>query len=264
MSNLASRSFTDSLRILFAKGIRYSTVIDVGCADGYFFLYHFANGLLPGAVPLNIDANTLYENSLRAIQQVTGGHYRICAITDHVGTVEITQSVHPYWASLRPENDAYWERVNKLSGTKSVIRATTLDTLKKELKLRPPFLLKLDVQGSEESSLRGASELLEDTSVLICEADIDDFNNINDLLEEKDFIIFDITNLNYASDATLGWFYPVYIKRSLSSVRPRAFWSAADNDRVIQQQIKRRESILRFNAELLARIQTFVGQKLSR
>jgi FkbM family methyltransferase len=117
-----------------------------------------------GAVPLNVDANAYYEDSLRAIQEVVGGHYRICAVTDHVGNVEITNSVHPYWSSLRPEDDPYWERVNKLSATKSIVPATTLDTLKKEVGLRPPFLLKPDVQGSEKSALQGAAELLEDTT----------------------------------------------------------------------------------------------------
>jgi hypothetical protein len=83
------------------------------------------------------------------------------------------------------------------------------------------------VQGSEKSALRGAAELLEDTSVVICEADIDDFQDINDLLREKDFILYDVTTLNYATNGTLCWFYPVYINRSLNSVLPKSFWDAA-------------------------------------
>src|SRR5215813_10428491 len=42
---------------LFNKGVRYSTVIDVGCADGSFFLSLFSKGFFADAVPLNIDAN---------------------------------------------------------------------------------------------------------------------------------------------------------------------------------------------------------------
>ena len=33
-------TFTDSLKLLAAKGLRYRTVIDLGCADGHFFLQH--------------------------------------------------------------------------------------------------------------------------------------------------------------------------------------------------------------------------------
>jgi hypothetical protein len=95
-------TFIATLRVLMNKGIRYSTVIDVGCADGHFFLHLSAMGLFPGAVPLNIDANNLYEGSLQAIKGAVGGDFRINAITDHEGEVELTTSVHPYWSSLRP------------------------------------------------------------------------------------------------------------------------------------------------------------------
>ena len=68
-------SFSATIERLAAKGVRYSTVIDVGCADGQFFLDHMK--WFPGAVPLNIDANALYEPSLKAIKDVVGGDYRI-------------------------------------------------------------------------------------------------------------------------------------------------------------------------------------------
>lgn len=95
---------------------------------------------------------------------------------------------------------------------------------------------------------------MKDTSVVICEADIDDFSDVNAILEERDFTIFDITTLSYAADGTLGWFYPVYIKRSLASIRSKAFWNATDNDLVLHAQMERRKSILKSNAEILARI----------
>ena len=81
------------------------------------------------AVPLNVDANRIYEDSLKAIKEVLGGHYRICAITDHEGEIEITESVHPYWSSLRPAGDVYWSRVNDLTTSKVKVPATTLDAL---------------------------------------------------------------------------------------------------------------------------------------
>src|SRR6476469_5882636 len=75
-------TFTHSMASLFNKGLRFSTVIDIGCADGHFFLDHFDMGLLPNAVAVNIDANPLYESSLRDIKDVLGGHYLVAAISD--------------------------------------------------------------------------------------------------------------------------------------------------------------------------------------
>ena len=259
MSNSESGTMFAPLRILLNKGVRYSTVIDVGCADGHFFLQLAAQGLVPGAVPLNIDASGVYEDSLRAIKAVAGGHYRISAITDHEGEVELNTSVHPYWSSLRPQGDAYWARINNLTAGKAKVPATTLDSLRKQLSLQPPFLLKLDVQGAETEALRGAANVLQDTQVVICEADIDDFQEINGVLAQMGFALFDATHLQYLDDGTLGWFYPVYINRALDFVRPKEFWDAKYNEETIRLQVKRREGILKSNAEILARLQIQQG-----
>ena len=65
-------TFTDSLKLLAAKGQRYGTVMDLGCADGHFFLQHHALGPFAGAVPVNVDANPIYESSLKAIKGTLG------------------------------------------------------------------------------------------------------------------------------------------------------------------------------------------------
>ena len=61
-----------ALRILFDKNVRYATVIDLGSADGHFFLGHLGDGMFAGAVGVNVDANPLYEPSLRAIADTLG------------------------------------------------------------------------------------------------------------------------------------------------------------------------------------------------
>jgi FkbM family methyltransferase len=249
-SNL--NSFGATIQRLFKKGVHYSTMIDVGCADGHFYLNLMK--LFPGAVPLNIDANRLYEDSLKAIKDVVGGNYRISAITDYVGEIEITESVHPYWSSIRPEGDPYWSKLNDLIKTKVKVPATTLDTLAKELALKPPFLLKLDVQGAEKAAFAGARDVLKNTNVVICEADIDDFHDINKILVDAGFGLYDITELSRIQDGTLGWFYPVYINRALDFVRPKAFWDTKLNDAAIGMQVERRKVIIKSNAEILDHI----------
>jgi FkbM family methyltransferase len=251
----------DVIRRLSDKGVRYATVIDVGCADGNFFLTFMQ--FFPDAVPLNLDANKLYEESLRAIKDVVGGDFRIAAITDHVGEIELTESVHPYWSSIRPPGDSYWSRVNDLISTTVKVPATTLDALVKELALKPPYLLKLDVQGAEQSALAGARNVLADTHTVICEADIDDFGDIHTVLTGAGFGLYDLTQLSRISDGALGWFYPVYINKALDHIRPRALWDTARNDAVIGLQVDRRAGILKWNAEKLNRIR-FGQQKVPR
>jgi FkbM family methyltransferase len=246
---------------LSEKGIRYATVIDVGCADGHFFLAHMQ--FFPGAVPFNIDVSKLYEESLRAIKDVVGGDFRITAITDYVGEIELTESVHPYWSSIRPPGDSYWSRVNELFGATVKVPATTLDALAIELALEPPFLLKLDVQGAEQSVLAGAPGVLADTHTVICEADIDDFGDIHKALTGAGFGLYDLTQLSRVADGALGWFYPVYINKRLDHLRPRALWDTARNDAVIGVQVERRAAILKWNAEKLNRIR-FGLQKVAR
>jgi FkbM family methyltransferase len=252
MPTVDFNSFTTTIERLFNKGVRYSTVIDVGCADGHFFLKHMR--FFAGAVPLNIDVNGLYEESLRAIKEVVGGDYRITAITDHTGEIEITESVHPYWSSIRPAGDPYWARVNNLIKAPGKTSATTLDTLAAQLALIPPFLLKLDVQGAEQDVLAGARNVLASTHAVICEADIDDFHDINRTLLEAGFVLYDITELSRIQDGALGWFYPVYVSKRLDDLRPGAFWDRKDNAATISLQIEHRSNILRRNSEILNRL----------
>jgi FkbM family methyltransferase len=260
MSQIQPGTFTSTLAALFEKGVRYASVVDVGCADGHFFLSHHSLGIFPGASILHVDANAIYEPSLKAIQEVLGGHYFIGAITDHAGEIEMTNAVHPYWNSLRPENDLYWERINRLAGTKVKVPTQTLDALASQLQLKPPYLLKLDVQGAEVQALRGARGVLQETHAVICEVDIDDFEEIDAVLREAGFGLFDLTQHNWLADRTLGWFYPVYLNHKLDSIKRHSFWDEKENAKVIQMQVDRRKGILESNAAYLAHLRAGRGR----
>jgi len=131
---------------------------------------------------------------------------------------------------------------------------TTLDVLAGQLSLRPPFLIKLDIQGAEASALRGATEVLKNTHAVVCETDVAYFVAVNATLTERGFVLYDLTAFNRVTDGTLGWFYPVFVSRALDFVRPKAFWDAGSNDAVIRMQEVRRQAILKSNAEILERI----------
>src|SRR5262249_17595492 len=199
-----------------------------------------------------IDPNAIYENSLKAIKEVMGGHYAIAAASDSEGEVELTVSTHPYWSSLRPRDDSYWERINHLNQGTTKVPAVTLDGLVARLGLSGPYLLKLDVQGAEVQVLKGARELLAQTHVVICEADMDDFQTINQTLVDAEFDLFDMTQPNWLMDRTLAWFYPIYLHRSLDHLKLRAFWDAAQNLAVVKAHADRRELMIKLVNDVLA------------
>lgn len=253
-------TFTDSLKLLAAKGLRYGTVMDLGCADGHFFVQHYGLGPFAGAVPVNIDANPIYESSLKAIKETLGGSYVIAAVTDHVGEVELTVGSHPYWSSLLGESDAYWQRMNKLHVGKVKVPAVTVNSLCEQFRLLPPFLLKLDIQGAELAVLKGARETLKSTDVVICEIDLADFDGLDRVMREAGFSLFDVTDLRRMSDGSLGWFYTVYLNRRRDGIRNRALWDRAHDQAVIEAQRKRRKSVLDYNARVLAELRKARGE----
>jgi hypothetical protein len=148
----------------------------------------------------------------------------------------------------------YWQRINNLASGVQRVPALRLDDLATEWRLKPPFLLKLDVQGAEVQALRGARKVLAETNVVICEADIADFQAINAEIVGAGFDLYDITVVQRIADQTLGWFYPVYLSQRLAHLRPRRFWQDESNETAIQQQIQRRQQILARLAYVLPQI----------
>jgi hypothetical protein len=146
-------TLTSTLLSFFNKGIRYGSVIDAGCADGHFSLYHHAPGLFPDAAVLNIDANAICKKSLKAVRDVIGhrGHIRSrrrsrddrcrSSLLERVeaGRRFLLRSRQPPFEDKDQGADAdtrWGRRVKK--------------------KIMPPYQLKLDVQGSEVNVLKNA------------------------------------------------------------------------------------------------------------
>ncbi|WP_247462460.1 FkbM family methyltransferase [Bradyrhizobium sp. 62] len=161
---------------------------------------------------------------------------------------------YPYLQILISLRSRVARALNDLTTSKVKVPATTLDALVEELSLKPPFLLKLDVQGAEQAALKGARDVLENCSVVVCETDVDDFQDINAMLLAAGFFLYDLTTLQRLRDGTLGWFYPVFVSGKLAHLKPQAFWDAGDNAAVIGVQETRRKIILEQNRKALNRL----------
>jgi FkbM family methyltransferase len=248
-------TFTATIGILYQKGVRYGTVIDLGCADGTFFLEHFNYGLLPGSTCVNVDANALYEPSLREIKQALGGHYVIAGVSDHDGEIELQSGSHPYWASAVPTDHAYWSGSHNRPGSATKVRAFTLDTLVRELALKPPFLLKLDLQGGELAALRGGEKMLAETDTVICESACDEFPSVCEFLVRHNLALFDLTMVSRLTDGSLCEFYPIFLNRRLDHIKMKdPFSDPARKSSLLEAMDDRRKRLLATNAKYLAEI----------
>jgi FkbM family methyltransferase len=196
---------------------------------------------------------------LRQIQQVLGGHYVIAGISDRDGEIELQSGSHPYWAWALPPDHSYWSGSHNRPGAPVKVRAMTLDTLVRELALKPPFLLKLDLQGGELAALRGGERMLAETDTIICESAPDDFASVCGFPANRDLALFDLTMLFRIDDGTLAEFYPVFLNRRLDHIKNKdPFGDAARGRSLLSAMDPRRGRLLDKNAQIIAQIRAGV------
>jgi FkbM family methyltransferase len=194
----------------------------------------------------------MYEPSLRQVQEVLGGHYVIAGVSDREGKIELQTGSHPYWASLLPADHSYWSGSHNRPGETVTVRAVTLDCLVEELAAKPPFLLKLDLQGGELAALRGGEKMLGDTDCVIVESSPDEFPAVCNFLNSCNFGLFDFTQPARLGDGTLYEFYPAFLSRRLDHLRTKDPFSPEQVSRLIAAMEGHRRTMLERNAKLLA------------
>jgi FkbM family methyltransferase len=249
-----------ALALLIQKGLRFGSFIDIGSADGYFGLAGWRAGLFRDMSIINIDANPVYEPSLRKIRDTIGGDYRICAVDERGGSIELHTSAHPYWGSAAAPDDPYWATINGLLGQTTTVPCRTLDSIVEELAPKPPYAIKLDIQGLEARALRSGPRALASTAAVVCEVIVHNFPEINAVMESAGFDLYDLTDINRTLDHTLGWFYATYLHRDHAALRSSLNWSEATNDAVIGAQERRREGLLAKIDALVSRIKAEQGR----
>lgn len=237
-------SWPAALAFLASRGVRLASFIDVGSADGYHSIALWYAGLLRQSTVLNIDANPVYEPTLKKVQEAIGGHYKICGVGEHNGSIALRLSVHPYWASTVADSHPYWGSVNQQIGNAVSVPCRTLDSLAQECGLTPPHVLKLDIQGYECQALRGAREVLAKTAAIVCEVFLHSFHEVNRTIEESGFTLFDVTNINRTDDHRFGWCDLVYVNKELAHLVPQSIWVEERNRDVQQMQEERRARVL--------------------
>jgi hypothetical protein len=102
----------------------------------------------------------------------------------------------------------YRENTQHFDDSKCVTVEVDVKTLDGVMKLRPDFaridLLKLDVQGAEIDVLKGATDTLQKTHMVLAECSIIEYNHnaplVSDVIEfmrSRGFRVLDVCDLNY-------------------------------------------------------------------
>ena len=187
--------FVSTLINLLQGGISISTIIDIGSGDGQFGLHCllFKRDLHV----LNIDANHIFESSLREIKDKLGIPYRILALSNHHGTLTMSNSSseNPYGFGVNNNTED--------NDRKQYIDCTTLDSLLGDYNFPEPYFIKMDVEDAEFAILQGSEKTLSKTAAILMEQHVQpgkstgDFNDRFNYLAGRNFSLFDIKEIHY-------------------------------------------------------------------
>lgn len=146
-------------RVKTRNNIKINTIIDIGASDGRWSesIMHF----FPKANYILVEAQSVHLEGLKKFcKKYSNSDYILAAAGDKDGYCFFDDS-EPLGGAASNEERA-WAKV-KLPMVK-------VDSLVKQKKLQPPYLLKLDTHGFELEIINGANNLLKQTELLIIEA----------------------------------------------------------------------------------------------
>jgi FkbM family methyltransferase len=242
LSSTGRGNYVSSLLLLQAQGFQVDTFIDVGAAEGIFFLLRHQEGVFPGARHFFIDAMHENEALYRGLAAKFGAGYEIAAISCMEGE-----------AALRIDPNFYNTHIDHLQpGTAYADRRRvpmcTLDSVVARHALQAPFAVKLDVQGGELDVLRGALRTLEDASVVTAEIQIfperDSIVELLSFMQGVGWALYDITNPGYyPSNQVFYQCYATFIPRDMD-YRRGTQWCLPDQEVAVLEKI--REARLRY------------------
>jgi FkbM family methyltransferase len=242
--NLASGvergSVEGSLAQVQALGFMPKTVIDVGAAIGSFTRTCYA--IFPQAQYVLLEPLEEYVPSLKqVVNAIPRAAYEIAVAAANEGTAPLNVHEDLVGSSLYRESE---EGAN-VNGVRREVRSLTLDRLIVERSLRPPYLVKIDVQGAELDVLRGGEALLGGAEYVLMEMSLFQFFQNGPLfcdmvsyMESKGFVPYDIIGPQYRPlDWALSQVDVVFVKES-GIFRQRHYYATPEQRQEQNQQIR--------------------------
>jgi FkbM family methyltransferase len=143
-----------------------ASLIDVGCAFGTPEFY----GLNKEASLLLVDPVAEYVPWIEKILAHRPGKYAITALGALAGEVELNVELDAPTRSSALRRTALTRTSGRVE--RRVVPVATLDSLVESLELRPPYGIKIDTEGYELEVLRGATQTLAKSELVIAETSV--------------------------------------------------------------------------------------------
>ncbi len=145
------------------------TILDIGANRGDFSRFcavSFPDATIHAFEPLT-ECRPVLKELAGKYQQI---HLHPVALGETAGEVEMFENAYNPSSSILPMLDRHRELWPKTAWDKKIrVTMETLDHFVKNLDLKPPLFIKIDVQGYEMHVLSGAKRVLQNTSVIMTE-----------------------------------------------------------------------------------------------
>jgi len=201
----------DSLEGLLSQvqklGFSPATVIDVGAASGTFS--NQCHQVFPKATYLLIEPLQEFLSPLkRLLKTIPQAHCENAAASSYEGSIRL--NVHHDLVGSSLYNEV--EEGTDINGRPREVRTVTVDGIVARREARPPYLIKIDVQGAELDVLRGAENALKHTEYILLEVSLfqffkngPSFSDVVAYMKGKGFVPYDLYELQYRPlDAALA------------------------------------------------------------
>jgi len=176
---------------MLSRYVTPASVLDIGVARGTPELY----SAFPAtkSAYLLVEANPNFKTEVERLAVSLSAQHRMVFCGEKEGTVDFTvyrnQGLSSAYLAARS-----LEQLERLT-----IPTVPLDLLVQETGMKPPYLLKIDVEGAELDVLKGALRTLSQTEAVIIETSIGkrrvgaaEFGDVVCFMREQGFSVFDL------------------------------------------------------------------------
>jgi FkbM family methyltransferase len=200
-----------SLNNIKKLGFYPKTIIDVGAQVGTHCLYE----VFPDSHHILIEPVQENEAALKQIcKNMKKAEYIIAAATSKDCNVDLSVSSNTKYSHACQSN-------NQNGWTVRQVKGITVDSLCEDKKLQAPYLLKIDVDGTEIDVLKGCIKILSLTEYVVVEATTNAGQRIYDIINfmrNQNFHVYDIVDFLYRPEINDLWQVDVAFVKANSEV----------------------------------------------